>query len=164
MEAPRTFDADGWLRIGFCGHQPGIGETLHLDRQPVSLRGRAAAAGAAGVRRVLVRAAAAVDVGEGVVGAGVSHRSRAGDLVTRHTGHEKHERHERDVKTMLKAAATVAASSLIVIAGVLGYVVATGLSARPAPGAIETRVARAVRRWAVPRELRAASVAVAVHG
>jgi len=27
MDAPDTFDADGWLRIGFCGHQPGIGET-----------------------------------------------------------------------------------------------------------------------------------------
>ncbi len=27
IEAPDTFDADGWLRIGFCGHQPGIGET-----------------------------------------------------------------------------------------------------------------------------------------
>jgi hypothetical protein len=27
MEAPGTFDGDGWLRIGFCGHQPGIGET-----------------------------------------------------------------------------------------------------------------------------------------
>jgi hypothetical protein len=27
MEAPQTFDADGWLRIGFCGHQPGVGET-----------------------------------------------------------------------------------------------------------------------------------------
>ena len=26
MEAPGTFDAHGWLRIGFCGHQPGIGE------------------------------------------------------------------------------------------------------------------------------------------
>jgi len=26
-EAPGTFDNDGWLRIGFCGHQPGIGET-----------------------------------------------------------------------------------------------------------------------------------------
>jgi hypothetical protein len=26
MEAPGTFDAGGWLRIGFCGHQPGIGE------------------------------------------------------------------------------------------------------------------------------------------
>jgi hypothetical protein len=25
--AAGTFDADGWLRIGFCGHQPGIGET-----------------------------------------------------------------------------------------------------------------------------------------
>jgi len=26
MEPPETFDADGWLRIGFCGHQPGIAE------------------------------------------------------------------------------------------------------------------------------------------
>jgi hypothetical protein len=27
LDVPGTFDADGWLRIGFCGHQPGIGET-----------------------------------------------------------------------------------------------------------------------------------------
>jgi len=27
IEAPGTLDADGWLRIGFCGHQPGIGES-----------------------------------------------------------------------------------------------------------------------------------------
>ena len=27
MEAPGTFDANGWLQIGFCGHQPAIGET-----------------------------------------------------------------------------------------------------------------------------------------
>jgi len=27
LDEPGTFDADGWLRIGFCGHQPGIGET-----------------------------------------------------------------------------------------------------------------------------------------
>src|SRR5206468_6991999 len=26
IEAPGTFDASGWLQIGFCGHQPGIGE------------------------------------------------------------------------------------------------------------------------------------------
>jgi hypothetical protein len=26
IEAPGTFDRDGWLRIGLCGHQPGIGE------------------------------------------------------------------------------------------------------------------------------------------
>ena len=26
MEAPRTFDDNGWLRIGFCGAQPGTGE------------------------------------------------------------------------------------------------------------------------------------------
>jgi len=27
LDAPETFDPDGWLRIGFCGHQPGVGET-----------------------------------------------------------------------------------------------------------------------------------------
>jgi hypothetical protein len=26
LDAPATFDNDGWLRIGFCGHQPGVGE------------------------------------------------------------------------------------------------------------------------------------------
>ncbi len=26
MDAPGTFDNNGWLTIGFCGHQPGIGE------------------------------------------------------------------------------------------------------------------------------------------
>ena len=27
IDAPGTFDADGWLRVGFCGHQPGVGES-----------------------------------------------------------------------------------------------------------------------------------------
>jgi len=27
LDAPETFDPNGWLRIGFCGHQPGVGET-----------------------------------------------------------------------------------------------------------------------------------------
>jgi hypothetical protein len=27
MDAPNTFDANGWLQIGLCGHQPAIGET-----------------------------------------------------------------------------------------------------------------------------------------
>lgn len=26
MQAPGTFDAKGWLQIGFCGHQPALGE------------------------------------------------------------------------------------------------------------------------------------------
>jgi hypothetical protein len=26
MEVPGTFDEGGWLRIGFCGHQPSIAE------------------------------------------------------------------------------------------------------------------------------------------
>ena len=66
LEAPDTFDADGWLRIGFCGHQPGVGETyistgsLYLCSVaflPLGLRRE---------RSVLVGAAAAVDVGQGV--------------------------------------------------------------------------------------------------
>jgi hypothetical protein len=27
MDAPGTFDAQGWLQIGFCGHQPSLGES-----------------------------------------------------------------------------------------------------------------------------------------
>jgi hypothetical protein len=27
LDAAGTFDGDGWLRIGLCGHQPGVGET-----------------------------------------------------------------------------------------------------------------------------------------
>jgi hypothetical protein len=27
FEAPGTFDADGWLQLGFCGHQPGMADT-----------------------------------------------------------------------------------------------------------------------------------------
>jgi hypothetical protein len=27
IEAPDTFDAQGWLRVGFCGHQPSIAES-----------------------------------------------------------------------------------------------------------------------------------------
>ena len=61
VDAPGTFDADGWLRIGFCGQQPGVGESLHLDRQPLSVFGRPAAARSAGVGRVLVGAATALD-------------------------------------------------------------------------------------------------------
>src|SRR5689334_6023909 len=37
IEAPGTFDRHGWLTVGFCGHQPAMGERLHPDRQPVSL-------------------------------------------------------------------------------------------------------------------------------
>jgi len=54
----------------------------------------------------------------------------------------------------VKFAILVAAIVLVMAAAGLGYVVSTGLSARPAPGALETRVSRAVRAWAVPREIR----------
>jgi len=56
--------------------------------------------------------------------------------------------------TPLKLAATVAATLLMIALGGMGYAITTGLSARPAPGAIETRLARTVRRLAVPRDER----------
>ena len=56
--------------------------------------------------------------------------------------------------TTLKVAAAVAGTLLTMAGAGVGYVIATGLSARPAPGALETRLARAVRRLAVPRDMR----------
>ncbi len=44
---------------------------------------------------------------------------------------------------------------VVLMAAGLGYVAATGLSAREEPGALESRVARAVRRLAVPGAARA---------
>jgi mono/diheme cytochrome c family protein len=51
-------------------------------------------------------------------------------------------------------AVTVAAVALL--GGIAGavYLMATGLSARPTPGAVETALARAARRFAVPRAMR----------
>jgi mono/diheme cytochrome c family protein len=57
--------------------------------------------------------------------------------------------------TTLKIVA-VTVTALAVLGGIAGagYLMATGLSARPSPGALETRVARAARRFAVPRAAR----------
>lgn len=54
------------------------------------------------------------------------------------------------IRTLFIVMATLAALGAVS----LGYVVATGLSARAKPGSIETRLARAVRGLAVPREIR----------
>ena len=56
-------------------------------------------------------------------------------------------------RTLIIVAAVVATLLMIVVGGV-GYAIATGLSARPAPGALETRLARAVRRFSVPSDVR----------
>ena len=55
---------------------------------------------------------------------------------------------------MTKALIIVFATLAALAASALGYVVATGLSAREKPGPIETRLARAVRGFAVPKEIR----------
>ena len=52
------------------------------------------------------------------------------------------------------AMATVLVLVVVVTCTGLTYVMVTGLSARPRPGAFETRVARTIRGWAVPRALR----------
>ena len=56
---------------------------------------------------------------------------------------------------MKKILVAVAGTLLTVVAAGLGYVVATGLSAREAPGSAETRAARVIRRLAIPRDMRA---------
>jgi mono/diheme cytochrome c family protein len=58
------------------------------------------------------------------------------------------------MKTII--AAVVGALILLVVlaACALVYAKSTGLSARPAPGAVETRAARSVRRLAVPADIR----------
>jgi mono/diheme cytochrome c family protein len=52
-------------------------------------------------------------------------------------------------------AALLILAAMVVAGGV--YVVRTGLKAQPAPGALETRVARIIRGFAIPREVKALS-------
>jgi len=61
----------------------------------------------------------------------------------------------------MRAVVLIVVAVLLVVAamGVAGgaYVVSTGLKAQPHPGAIETRVARIIRGFAIPREVKARS-------
>ena len=52
-------------------------------------------------------------------------------------------------------AALLVMTVIVVVGG--AYVVSTGLRAQPEPGAFETRVARTIRRFAIPREVKARS-------
>lgn len=52
-------------------------------------------------------------------------------------------------------AALLAITAMVVAGGT--YVVSTGLKAQPEPGAMETRVARTIRGFAIPREVKARS-------
>ena len=76
LDAPNTFDADGWLTIGFAGHQPGIGEryistgSLYLCAMALLPLGLPA------VRSVLGRPTAGVDRQARVGRGGLSDRSR----------------------------------------------------------------------------------------
>src|SRR5688572_5502975 len=59
------------------------------------------------------------------------------------------------MRTTVKIVA-ITVATLLVVAGVAGgvYLKVTGLSARTVPGDLETRVARSLRRLAVPRAVR----------
>ena len=59
------------------------------------------------------------------------------------------------MSTTLKIVA-VTVGVIAVLGGIVGagYLMATGLSARPSPGGLEARLARAARRFAVPRAVR----------
>ncbi len=76
LEAPDTFDAAGWLRIGFCGHQPAIGETYISTGSLYLCSGRVPPARTGCRRSILVFRRAAVDLGQRVERAGVPDRSR----------------------------------------------------------------------------------------
>jgi mono/diheme cytochrome c family protein len=52
-------------------------------------------------------------------------------------------------------AALLVIAVMVVVGG--AYVMSTGLKAQPEPGAMETRVARTIRGFAIPRELKARS-------
>ena len=58
------------------------------------------------------------------------------------------------MKTIITALMGALLLIVILAASGLVYARSTGLSARPTPGAVETRAARSVRRLAVPAELR----------
>jgi mono/diheme cytochrome c family protein len=61
----------------------------------------------------------------------------------------------------MRAVLQVLVAALLVIAAMVvagaAYLVSTGLKAQPEPGALETRVARTVRGFAIPREVKARS-------
>jgi hypothetical protein len=38
LDAPGTFDGDGWLQVGLCGHQPGLGACVHACMRGVHQR------------------------------------------------------------------------------------------------------------------------------
>jgi mono/diheme cytochrome c family protein len=58
------------------------------------------------------------------------------------------------VKTFCKRLFLLLAVPLIVVIVGIFWLCATGLSARDTPGAMETRLASAVQRWAIPRSAR----------
>jgi hypothetical protein len=75
LDAPETFDAAGWLRIGFCGTSR-VWRDLHLDGLAVSVQRGVPAARACGERSLLGDAAVPFTQQRAWSRAGVSDRSR----------------------------------------------------------------------------------------
>jgi hypothetical protein len=61
MNAPGTFDSNGWLTLGFCGHQPSLAEDYISTWKRVFVFGWAFAAGPSRDKLVLGRRRRAVD-------------------------------------------------------------------------------------------------------
>ena len=70
MDAPGTFDAKGWLQIGLCGHQPGIGETYISTGSLVLMLSGLFAVGAVGLRPILDGPRNGLDGQKNLVGSG----------------------------------------------------------------------------------------------
>ncbi len=87
IEAPGTFDANGWLQIGFCGHQPGVGETYISTGSLYLCAVGLLPLGLPPADPFWSAPAAAVDIGPRVVGPAVPDRPRAGDLTSGTAAH-----------------------------------------------------------------------------
>ena len=77
IAAPGTFDADGWLQIGFCGHQPGVGESYISTGSLYLCAVGLLPLGLPPADEFWSAAAAAMDGRAGMVGGGLPDRPRA---------------------------------------------------------------------------------------
>ena len=76
ITAPGTFDDNGWLTIGFAGHQPSIGEAYISTGSLYLCSARLAAVGPARNRRILDRPRRALDPAKSLVRRRHPHRPR----------------------------------------------------------------------------------------
>ena len=88
IDAPGTFDGDGWLRVGFCGHQPGVGESYISTGSLYLCSVGLLPLGLPASDDFWSAPPAALDVGPRLGRAAVSDRPRPGDLSSADRTHE----------------------------------------------------------------------------